>query len=978
MGRKKKVTGALRICSIDAKDFYISEHYIDESKRGYRLQRPDGTWNYKRFTNSLDYSLDVIKMQEVYGTVNHYEAIKFPFSFTDGYNNYTTQVINTTYKYSVKSFNRINLDTYVKFGYYPNDIEITDCIGRDKAGNIVAVTANQDVMHPVEQLPKGFIYIRHEGDALGHYEETSSMPTLVTTRELREWLYVNGFNVDGVHFVRFKRSSGSARRGVCNFINQQLYSRMNEWAKCGLDIHEGMPLDLCSYDAYIALTSSSIIGTIQLDPKSILMIDDYHSVFKCDVMATEETPDHHYVTNKKQIERDNSIWDGQSLLDASVYGEYSDHCMLLLRNRFFKSACFQTNIQKFFEDNGITDISQLNGQTFATDIHDIKMITTPSSIKYCKFGTFKQWVENIDSTWGVVKYEKFPKYMNGKKSACHYQLMQTLQMTFDETKKFIEPTLKYIVALRDDPAILREHLKFSRYKDGSMIGAADKNEVVYNLMMLNDRFTKTKVYADFVNDLVRHQYNEAKVARIVVNGLYATLFGNGLEMLKASIGKFDGTSELGSGNSHCTRFEYGKTLIGTRSPHVTPSCVWLTNNVKQDEYDRYFNLTPAIVCINSIGESTLDRLSGADFDSDVVLLMDDDILVKAAQKNYDKFSISTSLVSSSKIKRNYSLQQMAESDYRTAKNHIGEIVNLAARLNSILMHNMNNGQSFEDNIEIYKDSCTLNAQSGVEIDSAKKAFTVDNGAELKAIREKYNFRNDDDKDWKPYFFKHIDTQKGFFIKDLREYRYLDCTMDYIQEIIASFNVRSRKLSKLSSEPISYVLDKSKYSKDSVNKRQVKNVVEILRKLKSDRSAIFQQQIDDKDAKRLLLDRVTYDATYELSQMNFNYSTSYYLIMQLCENPDWSDIGKIGFYMLLSLPGTGFYQVFDQSHDGVMCVEESADDYDSEYFGITFRHYMSDTGEKCEGNFDFTKPVDDILSCIKHKSCAKRGQKCTRS
>ena len=203
-------------------------------------------------------------------------------------------------------------------------------------------------------------------------------------------------------------------------------------------------------------------------------------------------------------------------------------------------------------------------------------------------------------------------------------------------------------------------------------------------------------------------------------------------------------------------------------------------------------------------------------------------------------------------------------------------------------------------------------------------------------------------------------------------------MDYIQEIIASFNVRSRKLSKLSSEPISYVLDKSKYSKDSVNKRQVKNVVEILRKLKSDRSAIFQQQIDDKDAKRLLLDRVTYDATYELSQMNFNYSTSYYLIMQLCENPDWSDIGKIGFYMLLSLPGTGFYQVFDQSHDGVMCVEESADDYDSEYFGITFRHYMSDTGEKCDGNFDFTKPVDDILYCIKHKSCAKRGQKCTRS
>ena len=168
-----------------------------------------------------------------------------------------------------------------------------------------------------------------------------------------------------------------------------------------------------------------------------------------------------------------------------------------------------------------------------------------------------------------------------------------------------------------------------------------------------------------------------------------------------------------------------------------------------------------------------------------------------------------------------------------------------------------------------------------------------------------------------------------------------------------------------------MLDKSKYSKDSVNKRQVRNVAEILRKLKAERSVIFQQRIEDKDTLRLLLDRASYDATYELSQMSFNYSTSYYLIMQLCENPDWNDIGKIGFYMLLSLPGTGFYQVFDESHDDVVCIEESDDDYDCEYFGLKFRHYPA------QRHSDSTEQVDDILSQIKHRSCAKRGQKCTR-
>ena len=89
-------------------------------------------------------------------------------------------------------------------------------------------------------------------------------------------------------------------------------------------------------------------------------------------------------------------------------GEYQEYGMILLRNRFFKSACFNTNIQKFFEDRGITDVSQLNGFTLAQDISDIKIITTPSSIKYVKFGSLEQWLKLLDEdgNFGVVKYEK--------------------------------------------------------------------------------------------------------------------------------------------------------------------------------------------------------------------------------------------------------------------------------------------------------------------------------------------------------------------------------------------------------------------------------------------------------------------------------------------------------------------------------------------------------------------------------------------
>lgn len=107
--------------------------------------------------------------------------------------------------------------------------------------------------------------------------------------------------------------------------------------------------------------------------------------------------------------------------------KYKGKGMLLLRNKFFKSCCFNTNIQKFFKDNNITEISQLNGQTIATDIKDIKIITTPSSIKYFKFGKLEDWFNNIYPYFGVVKYDKDTHYFNGRMVQAHYQLLNTLQ-----------------------------------------------------------------------------------------------------------------------------------------------------------------------------------------------------------------------------------------------------------------------------------------------------------------------------------------------------------------------------------------------------------------------------------------------------------------------------------------------------------------------------------------------------------------------
>ena len=225
-----------------------------------------------------------------------------------------------------------------------------------------------------------------------------------------------------------KRSTGSARVGKCLFINESLFKPLLNFSSGAIRLNPGDEIDLAAYEGYIALPSSSIIDTLPIKPENILLIDDYDSVFNEDVIETHDE-NNWLKTTEKNCTITNTIWDGQSLMDISLFGDYSEYGMVLLRNLMFKSCCFNCNIQQWFKDNNITDISQLNGKTRATKIEDVKLITTPNSIKYLKFSTWDEWLDNLYPNFGVVKHDKKTHFFEGRLVQTHYQLLNTLQMT---------------------------------------------------------------------------------------------------------------------------------------------------------------------------------------------------------------------------------------------------------------------------------------------------------------------------------------------------------------------------------------------------------------------------------------------------------------------------------------------------------------------------------------------------------------------
>lgn len=1000
-------TNAVYIPSLDGKDIYISNSL--DPKNGYRLKNKTGNLNLSRFINSLDYSLDLIKMRQVHKSlfpVADVEQLETVFSFDEKGNEYdevhsrgkeySCQVINVTFKYSNKEFNRVRGNYYIRFGYRIDDLEFEDCIAWDD-GEIVGVQTGEKVDNPVdaEELPY-FIFKD------GMYRAKDNIKTCNNVADIRSDIYENGFVCEGIKYVRFKRSSGSSRVGKCLFINERLYNAMHEWEMCGIQVKEGQDIDLAALEPYIALTLSSIIDTIEIKPENILVVDDYKSVFHERAIATRLV-DGRLVSKPEDVEISNSLWDGQSLMDRSLFGEYSNKGMLLLRARFFKSCCFNANIQQWFADHGIKKVSQLNGYTRAKKIEDVKLITTPSSIKYLKFGTLDHWLDTLETTFGVVKYEKKTHFFDGRMVQTHYQLINTLQMTYKEVEQFIKPSLDYARMIKTDPAVLRHQISYQYQSPDDTFytkAVTSKNDIIYRLLGMNDRFAKTKMYRNFCNDLIKSFIKNLRCGHVLVRGNYSTLCGNPIEMLKMSIGQFDGSSIIERDTVHCEMFESGKELLGSRSPHVTIGNILVTRNVIRPEIARYMNPTNEIVYVNSIRENLLERLSGADFDSDTMLLTDNEILVTAAKRNYDNFPVPTKLVESAMRNRKYTNREKADLDIKTSVNKIGEIINLSQELNSILWDRINKGASIDDVMELYCDISQLDVMSNLEIDSAKRENPANNTRELQLLKKKYDVRDKKNRHVRPLFFKYIDGYKGYrddyhvyveqddeFQKLFKTDKYKDAqmikkesanniviergrmsylkhetSMDYLQKCINRFYVPR---DKEANHGLSYMLVPISVTKGEYQKDVEQQIVEIAREAKREINSIWESTSPNKKTKRELAYEVQVKCSAVLQEIQINEKTMRRLLGKL--EDEYSDVTRFLFFSLLEqVRGfmlSGFHQIIQKSVSPVSVLREDVDG-DIQIYDF---HYLKTHGESEDYDLnyehweDFADEVQEFMN-----------------
>lgn len=789
MSKKVKLP-KYRTLTLDAKEIYE----LILVGQDYNVYSDKGGIDYDRFNSFLYNSLEVDKLKEEYEKAKARRALNGKFELGkyvvgDDESGSTLAVITVTFEKDVVEFRRkksLKGYVYIRVGNeidFVTDLEDHICI-RD--GKLIAVEVPyendgkysvgegkyKEVENPCEKSILEGLF-QYDAELKCYTRTKKNFPVKIKKDELREYLYKNGFNIDGkkpTHYVRYKRSAGSSRQGNCLFIAEPLYKGMMKWSACGLDLDKVE--DQTSKESYISLTLSNMEKEIIIPIESILILPDAKSVFNDKVVSVEKDQSGiDLVATEKEVTVENKIWDGQGLLDSSIFTEngYENKGMMLLRNRFFKTCAFNTNIQKWFKDNGITSVSQLNPNviTRAKNIEDIKLIVTDSSIKYIKLHGGKRdkainaWLDNVTCGFGLVKTEKPTKHMYGNMVQTSYQLLNTLELTTSDVESLLKDALIYLWNVQSDPMFMRHYIKMQLgndnlsddtvfeddeneeetresdecedENDGEVVNSMRKN-VIMKLLSLNDRFADTKIYSDFRTQTKKAIVGALRQGHLLVHGTNATLFGNGYEMLRAVTDvEYDLNNPKQYALQKCqiriSKFDNQKKLLCARSPHITMGNIYVCENVieENDVYNTYFNLTPEIVCVNSIGENLLQRLNGCDFDSDMMLVTDNEIMLNAGMKNYGKYLVPYCGASSTLKK-----EVMHIVDTNISNNRIGEIVNLSQWLNSIYWDKLSKG---EDDKDLYLEICKLAVLSGMEIDKAKRDYGIQATTVLNSVRK---------------------------------------------------------------------------------------------------------------------------------------------------------------------------------------------------------------------------------------------------
>ena len=608
--------------------------------------------------------------------------------------------------------------------------------------------------------------------ALAKVEENWTLYSPKKRDEIREFFYENGVDItyskknkDGttsvdaiIHYEMLFRTAAKAKLGQVVFINSKLYRKAYDWLTIGigkkLNIDDAKIVEM---SAYAPLTTSTIVGTVYIPVKDILILKDKDSLFKTvvNVVRAEEYLDGQAKIRKRCVvspeiaEVKNTLWDGMGLVEVSALPRWING-MALLRNHLFKMCGFKSHIQLFFRDwcaaNG-EDYNTYQVQDMFGEWHyvkDIKVITTDNAIKWKKFmnlmgstptEAYHYWCKRIEADgelWGIVKTDHPSKL--GHMQQLSYQMINTLPCSPQDVADIARDSVEYVERLKSDPEEFEAFLR----KNANEV---NHYEMLADLYRQNKDFGNSTFFRHEKSEIIRQYIYKLRKGKIFVDGDNLTVCGNPYALLLYSVGEFwreDPTfrEEETAIQCYTRRFEDGEYLAAFRNPHNSPNNICHLHNVYSPQMKRYFEFSKNILAVNCIGTDIQDRANGMDFDSDFMLVTNQPTMVACAAKCYLEYPTIVNALKESGISYRNTKLDYAKMDNKFSKSRmgIGYSSNLAQLAMTYYWTEMQKPEPDRQLLrDLYDNFIILSVLAQIVIDSCKREYEIDANQEIERI-----------------------------------------------------------------------------------------------------------------------------------------------------------------------------------------------------------------------------------------------------
>ena len=643
-----------------------------------------------------------------------------------------------------------------------------------------------------------------------------------TKEDIRTIFYNDGVNVEyitrkkngdiikreTIHYKMLYRSTGKAKKGSCMFICDRLYKKAIKFLYMGLKLpKKNSPI--VEISAYAPLISSAIVGKVKINPKNILILKDVDRYFDTKVVAVKTDENRQcYAEHIDNYKLKNTLFDGQALIDSSIFPEWGNG-YILLRHHFCKMAAFSTNIQQFFKDYFGDDYYSATVKDMFGNEHyvkDIELITTDNAMKWLKFDiSYEYWCEKVyenNCMFGIVKTAHESKL--GEVQRMSYQMVNCLDESIMEN--VVKESVDYVEMLKQNDDEFLKYLEKNK-------NFSNDYEVLIALCEQNRDFLRSSYFRRRKRKIIENYVLNMKSGKLIQNAENLVVVGSPYAMLLyAATGEEnsvddDDTFFVESGTVQCytERFNSGEHLAFFRSPFNSQNNLTYLHNTYHKKLDKYFNLGRQCIAINMNGTDAQDRNNGMDMDSDSGYTTNQPDIVQHAKKCYSDHPTIVNLIPRDSKKYNRSMDEYALIDNNLANSQLD--IGLSSNLAQIART-----YSCNFNDEKYVDYvCILSVLAQVAIDNAKRRFDIDLGDEIKRIQKDLNIKTN----LYPSFWLLI--KKNFKKDNINEE--LKCPMNYLYNLdLSEFHNSTSTL------PMSHFFNKFEMSNNIRTCRKVEDLI----------------------------------------------------------------------------------------------------------------------------------------------------------